>query len=54
MSAARAVDQVLRADPAAGGDPPARLGPLVRADVVLAAVYGMCMGVYGRTGRSGG
>lgn len=49
MSAARAVDQVLRADPAAhpDGDPLIRLGPLVRADVVLAVVYGVCMGVYG-------
>jgi len=50
MQGLRELDRVLRGDAGRGGTP-VSLGPLLAANVVLAALYGVCMGVYGVSGR---
>lgn len=50
MQGLRELDRVLRGD-AGRGDTAVSLRPLLAANVVLAALYGVCMGVYGVSGR---
>jgi hypothetical protein len=57
MKPFRELDRILRGDvaPTAGDSPPTlpvSLGPLFAANVLLAAFYGVCMGVFGIAGRS--
>ena len=49
MRGFRELDRILRGGPQPGA--PVPLGPLVVANVVLAAVYGVCMGFFGVFGR---
>jgi hypothetical protein len=56
MRGLRELDRVLRGEAAAAPDLPDRgltvpLGPLLAAGALLAAFYGLCMGVYGLAGR---
>lgn len=51
MRGFRELDRILRGGPRSDGAP-APLAPLIVADVVLAAVYGVCMGFFGVFGRA--
>lgn len=51
MRGFRELDRILRGGPRSDGAAPS-LGPLIVADVVLAAVYGVCMGFFGVFGRA--
>src|SRR3954447_15800921 len=53
MKGLKELDRVLRGEAArpAGQGPPVALLPLLAANLLLAAFYGVCMGVYGVSGR---
>lgn len=50
MQGLRELDRVLRGDAGRVGTP-VSLRPLLAANILLAALYGVCMGVYGLSGR---